>query len=97
MPSRFMLAAIGSPQGFIVATSMKPAGTLCMPYGPPCCSRICNGQSTKDPQRPTRPDAQAVCFFIKITYFHSISIDFHKQCDLLGAEGRQFESDRPDQ
>ena len=50
----------------------------------PCnCSRICNGQSTKEPQGSTGTDQHEVGYSIRITYFHPISIDFHKRCDLF--------------
>jgi len=46
-------------------------------------SRICNGQSTKEPQGSTGTDQHEVGYSIKITYFHPISIDFHKRRDLF--------------
>src|ERR1035441_1400906 len=49
----------------------------------PACSRICNGQSTKQPQGSTGTDQHEVGYSIKITYFHPISTDFHKRPDLL--------------
>ena len=47
------------------------------------CSRICNGQSTKEPQRSTSLGEETVNYSIETTYFHSISTDFHKPCDLF--------------
>jgi hypothetical protein len=49
----------------------------------PACSRICNGQSTKEPQGSTGTDQHEVGYSIKITYFHPISTDFHKRRDLF--------------
>jgi len=48
-----------------------------------CCSRFCNGQSTQEPQGSTGLGEETVSYSIKTTYFHSISTDFHKRCDLF--------------
>jgi hypothetical protein len=42
------------------------------------CSRFCNGQSTQEPQGSTGLGEDTVTYSIEITYFHSISTDFHK-------------------
>src|ERR1017187_8762848 len=49
----------------------------------PACSRICNGQSTKEPQGSTGTDQHEVGYSIKSTYFLLISTGFNKQCDLF--------------
>jgi hypothetical protein len=48
-----------------------------------CCSRFCNGQNTKEPQSSTGLGEETVTYSIETTYFHSVSTDFHKRCDLL--------------
>ena len=47
------------------------------------CSRFCNGQSTQEPQSSTGLGEEKVTYSIETTYFYSISIDLHKQCDLF--------------
>src|ERR1022692_4473906 len=49
----------------------------------PALSRICNGQSTKEPQSSTGLGEETVTYSIETTYFRSISTDFHKRCDLF--------------
>ena len=48
-----------------------------------CCSRICNGQSTQEPQGSTRVRSFAVSYSIKSIYFLLISTDFYKRRDLF--------------
>ena len=46
-------------------------------------SRFCNGQSTEGQQGSTGRGEETVNHSIETTYFHSISTDSHKRCNLL--------------
>jgi len=47
------------------------------------CSRFCSCQSIQKPQRSTGFRSYTVNSSIEITYFHSITTDFHKRFDLF--------------
>jgi len=62
------------------------------------CKQERSRQSTLEPSESNGPDPHAVIYSIKITYFHPISINLHQRRQLFWEqEGREFESDRPDQ
>jgi len=51
------------------------------------CSRICNGQSTPEPQGSTGIKERTVKPSIESTYFHPIPTDFHNRSDLVRDQG----------